>query len=602
MVRARLHVKFLDDANVEKVKNKEEGVAVRISAPLSQRNCGRTQSSCNGFGYDGVELPTVQETDEDNRDVFFKPTELLGNEENHIRTATVFGFHTPKKRLSMLEKAGSATKTGNSPRTPHTPHSTHKVILVHQGPHKTPNSAIKNTLRTPKSARRLSVAPDAQTPYTFRKRVKNRITQMVCDETGLSSDEDSDYKITSSESESDADNSETEDGEFQEISVQTPGKTPKRLPHLTLRTKPGTPKTPSRTPRRATKIKDVNMVINSEDYFIANGNSKKITTSDHTLSHLKTSGLSADILQSALSELAPSHPKERQALLQEHVASFPRWMTFLCEGFSLFLYGLGSKKQLISMFQEECLTDYDHIVVNGFFPSLSLKSILNNITEDILDNCGGFRGVPEQLEYIKCVYSRATANPLFIIVHNLDGPMLRAAKTQSVLANLAALTSIHLVASFDHINAPLMLDSIKMRHYNALWIDATTLDHYSEETSFENSLLLQQSASLTLSSLIHVFKSLTPNGKGIFLLLAKYQTDQKDNSSYMGMSFVDLRQRCWEKFLVNSDLSLRAQLTEFKDHKLIRFKKGTDGVETIIIPLDEIKLKDFIEQQELSEM
>lgn len=65
---------------------------------------------------------------------------------------------------------------------------------------------------------------------------------------------------------------------------------------------------------------------------------------------------------------------------------------------------------------------------------------------------------------------------------------------------------------------------------------------------------------------------------------------------------MDLRQRCWEKFLVNSDLSLRAQLTEFKDHKLIRFKKGTDGVETIIIPLDEIKLKDFIEQQELSEM
>lgn len=68
------------------------------------------------------------------------------------------------------------------------------------------------------------------------------------------------------------------------------------------------------------------------------------------------------------------------------------------------------------------------------------------------------------------------------------------------------------------------------------------------------------------------------------------------------MSFVDLRQRCWEKFLVNSDLSLRAQLTEFKDHKLIRFKKGIDGVENIMIPLDAAKLKDFIEEQELNEM
>lgn len=81
--------------------------------------------------------------------------------------------------------------------------------------------------------------------------------------------------------------------------------------------------------------------------------------------------------------------------------------------------------------------------------------ILNNITEDILGNCNGFRGVPEQVEYIKSFYSRTTADPLFMIIHNLDGPMLRAAKTQSVLANLAALRSIHLVASFDHINAPL---------------------------------------------------------------------------------------------------------------------------------------------------
>lgn len=68
------------------------------------------------------------------------------------------------------------------------------------------------------------------------------------------------------------------------------------------------------------------------------------------------------------------------------------------------------------------------------------------------------------------------------------------------------------------------------------------------------------------------------------------------------MSFVDLRQRCWEKFLVNSDLSLRGQLTEFKDHKLIRFKKGPDGVENITIPLDAVKLKDFIEEQELNEI
>ena len=39
------------------------------------------------------------------------------------------------------------------------------------------------------------------------------------------------------------------------------------------------------------------------------------------------------------------------------------------------------------------------------------------------------------------------------------------------------------------------------------------------------------------------------------------------------MPFHDLYQKCREAFLVNSDLTLRAQLTEFRDHKLIRSKK-----------------------------
>ena len=40
-----------------------------------------------------------------------------------------------------------------------------------------------------------------------------------------------------------------------------------------------------------------------------------------------------------------------------------------------------------------------------------------------------------------------------------------------------------------------------------------------------------------------------------------------------GMSFQELYQKCREAFLVNSDLTLRAQLTEFRDHKLIKSKK-----------------------------
>ncbi|KAK7080938.1 Origin recognition complex subunit 2, partial [Halocaridina rubra] len=224
--------------------------------------------------------------------------------------------------------------------------------------------------------------------------------------------------------------------------------------------------------------------------------------------------------------------------------------------------------------------------------------ILNTITENILEYTGRFGSYQDQVEYILNAYSKEEAEPLFIIIHNLDGPMLRMEKTQKSLAQLASLPSVHLLASIDHINAPLILDSEKMSSYNALWYDATTFSPYTEETSYENSLLLNQSGALALSSLIHVFRSLTPNAKGIFLLLAKYQLDQKDNSNYAGLSFGDMYQRCRDSFLVNSDLTLRAQLTEFKDHKLIRVKKGVDGIENLLIPLDSSTLQDFISQEE----
>lgn len=77
-------------------------------------------------------------------------------------------------------------------------------------------------------------------------------------------------------------------------------------------------------------------------------------------------------------------------------------------------------------------------------------------------------------------------------------------------------------------------DQSKCCRFKWLWYDATTFAPYTEETSYENSLLVQQTGGLALSSLMHVMKSLTPNAKGIFLLLARYQMENKDNANYQG--------------------------------------------------------------------
>lgn len=62
------------------------------------------------------------------------------------------------------------------------------------------------------------------------------------------------------------------------------------------------------------------------------------------------------------------------------------------------------------------------------------------------------------------------------------------------------------------------------------------------------------------------------------------------------MPFKDLYRAAREQFLVSSDLALRAQLTEFIDHKLVRTKRTYDGAEHLTIPLDKSLLKQFMEQ------
>ena len=66
------------------------------------------------------------------------------------------------------------------------------------------------------------------------------------------------------------------------------------------------------------------------------------------------------------------------------------------------------------------------------------------------------------------------------------------------------------------------------------WFDVTSFEPYREETSYENSLLVQHTGALALSSLVHVFRSLTPNARGIFILIAEHQLEEKDNTSYIG--------------------------------------------------------------------
>ncbi|XP_077175235.1 origin recognition complex subunit 2 [Paroedura picta] len=474
----------------------------------------------------------------------------------------VFAFRTPKNSKKMAEMASElANKSGKNVR-----HILMKKVEKREG---SPKSTLKPDASSKDQVESKKNELVSKRVYGFRKRISalNR-----------GSDSESDY--SSSDSENDGDDNCTETV-HEAAGLETPV--------VAQTTTSASEKPPVKKLR---KVISSNLV---EEYFEAHSSSK-VMTSDRTLQKLQREKLDQETLQNVLNKVSIAFAAEREELNKQYESLFYKWMLQLHLGFNIVLYGLGSKKNLLENFRVSLLQDSVHLVVNGFFPNISVKSILNSITEEVLEHIGTFRSPQDQLDLIMKRFKEDPSLDLYLLIHNLDSPMLRGDRSQQALGQLASLPNVYLIATIDHINAALMWDQAKQSLYNWLWYETTTYSPYLEETSYENSMLLRQSGSLVLSALTHVLHSLTSNARGIFRLLVQHQLENKDNPSYPGLPFQDFYQQCREAFLVNSDLTLRAQLTEFRDHKLIRTKRGADGVEYLLIPVDIGTLVDFLEK------
>ncbi|EDW42244.1 origin recognition complex subunit 2 [Drosophila sechellia] len=502
-----------------------------------------------------------------------KDLHLIQSEYN-VAGTSMFGFNTPKKRDAMALAALNAT-----PCTPKTP--------------KTPRLGVK----TPDTKRKKST-DQPKTPAHVRTRVKNQIAKIVADSDEDFSGEESDFRPSDEESSSSSSSSDAGNSSDNDAADDEP-KTPSRARRVIV--VPVLPKTPSAARlRQSARAKKSNEFVPESDGYFHSHASSKILTSDHTLDRLKNPRLAADRVFSLLSEikLSAEHESSINAIMEEYRSYFPKWMCILNEGFNILLYGLGSKRQLLQSFHREVLQKQTVLVVNGFFPSLTIKDMLDSITSDILDAGISPANPHEAVDMIEEEFALIPETHLFLIVHNLDGAMLRNVKAQAILSRLARVPNIHLLASIDHINTPLLWDQGKLSSFNFSWWDCTTMLPYTNETAFENSLLVQNSGELALSSMRSVFSSLTTNSRGIYMLIVKYQLKNKGNATYQGMPFRDLYSSCREAFLVSSDLALRAQLTEFLDHKLVKSKRSVDGSEQLTIPIDGALLQQFLEEQE----
>lgn len=354
--------------------------------------------------------------------------------------------------------------------------------------------------------------------------------------------------------------------------------------------------------QKSNKDTDNQCLIESEKYFQTHSKKGKGLTSNHTLDRLKTAQLPQEKVEEMLKELkiGNAHSDLTAQMFVECQAYFAKWMVLLNEGFNVLLYGLGSKRELINSFHRQLVQSQSQpaIIVNGFFPGLTIQDILNGIAVDVLEIPVTPSNPHEAVAAIEQELTALSDLHIFLLIHNIDGPNLRVPKVQEILSRLARVRNIHLIASVDHINAPLLWDHSKLSNYNFTWYDVTTMEPYWSETKFETSVIAKNSGNLVLSSMRNVFQSLTSNSKAIYRLIVAHQLDAKGNVNYQGMSFKELYASSRDSFLVSSDIALRAQLTEFTDHKLVRLKRAADGMEYLSVPIQNNLLQQFMEENQ----
>ncbi|XP_048268380.1 origin recognition complex subunit 2 isoform X2 [Bombus terrestris] len=541
---------------------------LRRSSRLKVRKPKRYMTSHSDENLDDNPVNTVEDELRDIEENVQKPVELFSNDD--VSGQALYKFQTPSRKDAMTKKAHLCRTPINDVPLPIA-----KVVLEKI------NVYNKEQPKTSKKDQKISKIPVIQRKY------ESGLTSSESESISESSDY---HPVEDTEETTDSEDVVSSNDEKDQMKTRNQKQKLISQSHLL-----NTPKRATRKNKPSIIHKDFHM--QTDEYFATQ--SEKVVTSDRTLEHLRNSRLTKEKLEKLLanqSHVSLQHKKNIYSITKNYSTMFPMWYFIMEQGYTVLLYGLGSKRCLINDFYKS-ISYHPSLVVNGFFPSLTMKDILDGIIIDLLElNCPS--NTTECIDVIEKTLRQNPKDRLYLLIHNIDGMMLRSNKAQDLLSCLANIPNICVLASVDHINAPLLWDHTKHSKFKFFWWDTTTFLSYQEETSYESSLLVKQSGALALSSLHNVFLSLTSNAKSIYLLLVKNQLSNSNNVNFTGMAFKDLYRAAREGFLVSSDLALRAQLTEFIDHKLVKIKRNIDSIEHLIIPLSSGLLKQFLEEHD----
>lgn len=283
----------------------------------------------------------------------------------------------------------------------------------------------------------------------------------------------------------------------------------------------------------------------------------------------------------------------RQIELQQF---YNQWMLELEQGFNILFYGVGSKIELINEFLTKWDPDLPVIVANGFNPATTFKDILNLLVDQIVEKelSANWLKLPHERLVLFTEYLTTTNKSVVLVVNSLDGTALRNVKTQSFIARLVESGHVKLLATVDHVNAPLLWSQETLTKLNFVWHHTPTYKPYVTETAYTNILSLGQShASVGIHAVKTVLGSLTANAQSMYKLLVVLQYEKMASMGITdpntvglaahGTDLTEFYKLCVSKFVVSNEVNFKVMLTEFKEHKMVQVHQR-DSTEIAFVP------------------
>lgn len=322
------------------------------------------------------------------------------------------------------------------------------------------------------------------------------------------------------------------------------------------------------------------------------------------------------------------HKIEKAYLTKLHARAFPQWAVELSQGYSVCLYGYGSKLEITTRFATwlhgRSQPSPKIVVVNGYMPKLNIRTVLNTVASVLTKKESDLKLVGQPQEMVETLLSHLDQHPpsgeLYVLINSLDSAPLRKPAVQAVLARLAEHCLVHLIAAADSPTFPLMWNSSLLDRFNFVFHDCTTFAPYNSELNVVddvNELLGRKGRRAGgQEGIRYVLQSLPPNAQKLYRILiteilsiltgdAEPEEDEEAGTRARqitdaaaedtGVEYRILYDKACDAFICTSEMNFRFLMKEFHDHQMITSRRDAAGTELMCVPLGQEEMQALLQ-------